>query len=93
MSRMGRREGGEWGEMGEVEGAQVFSHSGFTGTYVLGAPELGLALVFLSNRQNVGVDADGFYPDAAGVYLPVVRRIVEASASRSRALGLPRDQM
>jgi serine-type D-Ala-D-Ala carboxypeptidase len=89
MSIMGPEGGGDSG-VGSLPGIQVFSHGGFTGTYVLGAPELGLAVVFLSNRQNVGVDAHGFYPDAAGVYLPAVRRIVEAAASR--ALGLPRDQ-
>jgi serine-type D-Ala-D-Ala carboxypeptidase len=88
MSRMERREDTGAGEGGETEGVRVFSHSGFTGTYVLGVPELGLALVFLSNRQNVGVNAEGFYPDAAEVYLPLVRRLVEAAASRDS--GHPR---
>jgi serine-type D-Ala-D-Ala carboxypeptidase len=81
MSIMGPEGGGDSGA-GSPPGIQIFSHGGFTGTYVLGAPELGLAVVVLSNRQNVGVDQDGLYPDAAGVYLPVVRRIVEAAASR-----------
>jgi serine-type D-Ala-D-Ala carboxypeptidase len=87
MSRMDGGDGGDGaaeGEEGRQPGVQVFSHSGFTGTYVLGAPELGLAVVFLSNRQNVGVDADGYYPDAADVYMPVVRRILEAAAEGAR---------
>jgi len=84
MSRLGGGDGAAEGEEGRQPGVQVFSHSGFTGTYVLGAPELGLAVVFLSNRQNVGVDADGYYPDAAGVYMPVVRRILEAAAEGDR---------
>lgn len=84
MSRMDGGDVAREGEEGRQHGVQVFSHSGFTGTYVLGAPELGLAVVFLSNRQNVGVDADGYYPDAAGVYMPVVRRILEAAAEGAR---------
>jgi serine-type D-Ala-D-Ala carboxypeptidase len=94
MGRMGKdRMGAGQGEEGEDrsvgdeardEGGafetQVFTHTGFTGTYVMGAPELGLAVVFLSNRQNVGVDEEGYYPDAGRVYMPVVRRIVEAVA-------------
>ena len=84
MSRLGGGDGAAVGEEGRRPGVQVFSHSGFTGTYVLGAPELGLAVVFLSNRQNVGVDADGYYPDAAGVYMRVVERIVTAAAEGDR---------
>ncbi len=67
--------------LGSGEGTrrvQVFSHSGFTGTYLMGVPELGLAVVFLSNRQNVGLDGEGYYPDAARIYPPLVQRIVEA---------------
>lgn len=59
---------------------QLFSHGGFTGTYVAGVPELGLAIVFLSNRQNVGMDAAGYYPDVARVYGPVMQRLVRAAA-------------
>lgn len=80
MSRLGTGEGGP--EVG------VFSHTGFTGTYVMGAPELGLAVVFLSNRQNLGVDAASLYPDAARVYLPIVRRIVAAAAGEEAVEGV-----
>lgn len=40
-----------------------FAHTGFTGTYVLGVPSQGLGVVLLINRQNVGVDARGLYPN------------------------------
>jgi CubicO group peptidase (beta-lactamase class C family) len=40
-----------------------FVHTGFTGTYVLGVPPEGLGVVLLTNRQNVGLDARGLYPD------------------------------
>jgi len=40
-----------------------FNHTGFTGTYVAGVPSQGLAIVLLTNRQNVGVDDAGQYPD------------------------------
>ena len=66
---------------------QLFSHTGFTGTYVAGVPELGLAIVFLSNRQNVGVNEEGYYPNAGRVYGPVVERLVRAAAGASRTAG------
>jgi len=54
--------------------AGSFSHTGFTGTYVLGVPERGLAVVLLTNRQNGGVDARGLYPDLG----PLQRGVAEA---------------
>lgn len=51
----------------EYAPAGSFVHTGFTGTYVLGVPGErpgeGLGVVLLTNRQNVGVDARGLYPD------------------------------
>lgn len=41
----------------------TFEHTGFTGTYVVGAPRYHLGIVLLTNRQNVGTGADGRYPD------------------------------
>jgi len=64
---------------------QTFSHGGFTGTYVAGVPELGLAIVFLSNRQNVGQDTAGYYPNVGRIYSPVVQRIVQAAGTAARA--------
>jgi serine-type D-Ala-D-Ala carboxypeptidase len=51
-----------------------FVHTGFTGTFVLGVPELGLAVVLLTNRQNDGVNASGSYPDVG----PLQRAVLQA---------------
>lgn len=51
-----------------------FGHTGFTGTFVLGVPGEGLALVLLTNRQNVGVDESTQYTDVG----PLQRAITEA---------------
>lgn len=40
-----------------------FGHTGFTGTNILAVPETGMIVVFLTNRQNFGVNENGFYPD------------------------------
>ena len=40
-----------------------FAHTGFTGTWVMGVPSRRLAVVLLTNRQNLGVDERGLYPD------------------------------
>ena len=53
-----------------------FSHNGFTGTYVLGVPEYGLSIVLLTNRQNMGTDALGYFPDVAPLDAAVARAIV-----------------
>lgn len=45
--------------------AGSFAHTGFTGTWVLGVPERRLAVILLTNRQNLGVDAGGVYRDVA----------------------------
>jgi CubicO group peptidase (beta-lactamase class C family) len=54
--------------------AGSFDHTGFTGTYVLGVPARGLAVVLLTNRQNVGVDSLTRYPDVG----PLRRAVAEA---------------
>ena len=51
-----------------------FAHTGFTGTGGLGVPSQRLAVVLLTNRQNVGVDARGLYPDVG----PLQRAVAEA---------------
>lgn len=53
-----------------------FSHSGFTGTYVLGVPRDGLAIVLLTNRQNMGTDDRGYFPNVGPLDLEVARAIV-----------------
>jgi serine-type D-Ala-D-Ala carboxypeptidase len=39
--------------------AGSFTHSGFTGTYVLSVPSQGLSIVLLTNRQNLGPNDRG----------------------------------
>ncbi len=56
--------------------AGSFSHTGFTGTYVLGVPSLKLSLVLLTNRQNLGTDARGYFPDIGPLQQAVARAIV-----------------
>ncbi len=54
--------------------AGSFGHTGFTGTFVLGVPELDLGIVLLTNRQNVGVDDATQYPDVG----PLQRAVTAA---------------
>jgi CubicO group peptidase (beta-lactamase class C family) len=53
-----------------------FMHTGFTGTYVLGVPKYGLSIVLLTNRQNMGADERGYFPDLAPLQAAVSRAIV-----------------
>jgi CubicO group peptidase (beta-lactamase class C family) len=54
-----------------------FSHTGFTGTFVLGVPERRLGIVLLTSRQNVGVDERGYYPDIRPLRRAVARALLE----------------
>ncbi len=56
-----------------------FSHSGFTGTYVLGVPAHGLSIVLLTNRQNLGTNERGYFPDVAPLTAAISRAIVEGA--------------
>jgi len=60
--------------------AGSFVHTGFTGTYVLGVPAQGLAVVLLTNRQNGGVDAKGLYPDVGPLQRAVARALTGSPA-------------
>ena len=55
-----------------------FSHTGFTGTYVLGVPEAKLAFVLLANRQNMGADAAGYFADMDPIRSGAVRPLLDA---------------
>ena len=57
-----------------------FSHNGFTGTYVLGVPRYGLSIVLLTNRQNLGTNERGYFPDIAPLTQAVSRAIVDGAA-------------
>ncbi len=60
--------------------AGSFSHTGFTGTYVAGVPRYKLSIVLLTNRQNMGTDARGYFPDVGPLQQSVARLIVDAVA-------------
>jgi len=64
-----------------------FAHNGFTGTYVIGIPTHRLSIVLLTNRQNMGTDARGFFPDIGPLQQAVVRAIV-AGADADAASGI-----
>lgn len=53
-----------------------FAHTGFTGTYVLGVPAENIAVVLLANRQNLGVDELGQYPDVGELQRAVARAVL-----------------
>ena len=57
--------------------ARSFAHNGFTGTWVLGVPEYGLSIVLLTNRQNLGVNERGYFPDVGPLQQAVARAIAE----------------
>jgi CubicO group peptidase (beta-lactamase class C family) len=61
--------------------AGSFSHTGFTGTYVAGVPQYKLSIVLLTNRQNMGPDARGYFPDIGPLQQAVARAIVTGAAA------------
>lgn len=60
--------------------AGSFSHTGFTGTYVAGVPRYQISIVLLTNRQNMGTDARGYFPDVGPLQQAVARAIVNGVA-------------
>lgn len=59
-----------------------FYHPGFTGTWVAGVPSEDLAIVLLTNRQNVGLDDEGRYPDVGELQRAVTLAIVRQSSGQ-----------
>jgi serine-type D-Ala-D-Ala carboxypeptidase len=64
---------------GESDGS--FMHTGFTGTYVFGLPSAKLSVVLLTNRQNLGTNSRGYFPDVGPLQQAVTRALVGAAAS------------
>jgi CubicO group peptidase (beta-lactamase class C family) len=62
-----------------------FAHNGFTGTYVLGVPRYGLSIVLLTNRQNLGRNERGFFPDVGPLQQAVTRAIVRGAEADAAA--------
>lgn len=58
-----------------------FNHTGFTGTYVLGVPKYGLSVVLLTNRQNMGTDARGYFPNVAPLQDAVAKALVAGAGA------------
>jgi CubicO group peptidase (beta-lactamase class C family) len=54
------------------------AHGGFTGTWVLAVPALDLGVVLLTNRQQMGQDARGLFPDLAPLQQAIARTLVAA---------------
>lgn len=64
-----------------------FMHTGFTGTYVLGIPRQKLSVVLFTNRQNLGTNDNGFFPDVAPLRIAVVNAIVSAIGDSLESKG------
>lgn len=73
---------------GAPEGS--FAHSGFTGTYVLGVPKYGLSLVLLTNRQNLGTNERGYFPDVGPLDQAVTRVLLDGCAAEKAAAAAGR---
>lgn len=78
-----------WGMAADVVGivdppAGTFGHKGFTGTWAFAVPACNLAVVLLTNRQNVGVNADGHYPNLGPLQRAIAARLVEDACGAPR---------
>ncbi|HET7553795.1 MAG TPA: serine hydrolase [Gemmatimonadaceae bacterium] len=58
-----------------------FFHNGFTGTYVLGVPSEKLSIVLLTNRQNVGTDAKGYFTNVGPLDSAVAQAVAGPTGS------------
>ena len=65
-----------------------FMHTGFTGTYVMGIPKYGLSVVLLTNRQNLGTDAKGYFPDIDPLRKAVSKAIADGAGADAAAAGV-----
>jgi CubicO group peptidase (beta-lactamase class C family) len=61
-----------------------FSHTGFTGTFVLGLPSGNLGVVLLTNRQNLGTGPDTRYPELGDLQRGVVEALVGSRGTGRR---------
>jgi serine-type D-Ala-D-Ala carboxypeptidase len=62
----------------------TFMHTGFTGTYVMGVPKYGLSMILLTNRQNMGADARGFFPDVGPLRIAVSKALASGAEADAR---------
>ncbi len=61
-----------------------FAHTGFTGTYVLGVPKYKLSIVLLTNRQNLGTNDRGYFPNVDPLREAVARAVVAGAQADSQ---------
>jgi CubicO group peptidase (beta-lactamase class C family) len=54
----------------------TFAHTGFTGTWVAGVPKHDISIILLTNRQNMGRDAKGFFPDVGPLRTAVGKAVI-----------------
>lgn len=54
----------------------TFGHTGFTGTWVVAIPRYKISIIFLTNRQNVGVNKNGFYFDLSPVHEEIFNLVI-----------------
>ncbi|HEX2723706.1 MAG TPA: serine hydrolase [Gemmatimonadaceae bacterium] len=64
-----------------------FMHTGFTGTYVLGVPRHHLAIVLLTNRQHLGTDEKGFFPNLTALQAAVANAVVRGASGDLSSAG------
>jgi CubicO group peptidase (beta-lactamase class C family) len=64
--------------------AGSFDHNGFTGTWVAGIPKVGLTVVLLTNKQNMGTNAAGFFTNVGPLDTGVTNALVKAALSTPR---------
>ncbi len=63
--------------------AGSFMHTGFTGTWVLGVPSLGLSVVLLTNKQHLGANAKGNFPNLAPLQAAIAAAVVRGAQVKS----------
>ncbi|HVV68324.1 MAG TPA: serine hydrolase [Gammaproteobacteria bacterium] len=63
---------------------KVIGHLGFTGTLVLCIPEQRLNIILLTNRQNLGLNAQGVYNDLTEFRQEVIRKVITSFPQTSK---------
>lgn len=54
----------------------TYGHTGFTGTSVVIIPDYKLSILLLTNREHVGTDKAGYYPDLANLRQNIVDAVL-----------------
>ena len=62
----------------------AFGHTGFTGTFVLGVRKFKLAIILLTNRQNVDVNENGYYSNLKDLRKSIVDVVLKRYVGEAR---------